>query len=77
LSGARRRVLKGAQIAFNGGHSTIDCTVRELSDSGALLHVISTANVPEEFKLGILADQVHRLCRVIGRRDNQLEVAFQ
>lgn len=77
LSGARRRVLKGAQIAFNGGHSTIDCTVRELSDSGALLHVISTANVPEEFKLGILADKFHRLCKVTARRDNQLEVAFQ
>jgi len=70
-------VLKGAQIAFNGGHSIIDCTVRELSDAGALLHVISTANVPEEFKLGILADQVHRLCKVTARRDTQLEVVFQ
>lgn len=77
FAGVRRRVLKGAQIAFNGGHSIIDCTVRELSDAGALLHVISTADVPEEFKLGILADQVHRLCKVTKRRDTQLEVAFQ
>lgn len=77
FAGVRRRVLKGAQIAFNGGHSIIDCTVRELSDAGALLHVISTANVPEEFKLGILADQVHRLCKVTARRDTQLEVVFQ
>jgi diguanylate cyclase (GGDEF)-like protein len=73
----RRRVLKGAQIAFNGGRTSIDCTVRELSDTSARLSVISTADIPEEFKLGIVADQVHRLCRVTLRRDGELEVAFQ
>jgi diguanylate cyclase (GGDEF)-like protein len=75
--GARRRVLKGAKIAFNGGRSSIDCTVRELSDASARLSVISTAEIPEEFKLGIMADQIHRLCKVILRRDSELEVVFQ
>jgi diguanylate cyclase (GGDEF)-like protein len=76
-AGTRRRVLKGAQIAFHGGHSTIDCTVRELSDEGARLSVTSTADIPERFKLAILADQVHRACQVTARGDNHLEVAFQ
>jgi diguanylate cyclase (GGDEF)-like protein len=77
FAGIRRRVLKGAQISFNGGHSTIDCTVRELSDTSARLRFVSTANVPDEFKLGILADQVHRLCKVTVRLESQLEVEFQ
>jgi diguanylate cyclase (GGDEF)-like protein len=75
--GIRRRVLKGAQVAFNGGRSTVDCTVRELSNTGALLHLISTANIPEEFKLSIAVDQLHRLCKVAARRDTQLEVEFR
>jgi len=75
--GPRRRVLKGGQIAFNGGRSTVVCTVRELSEIGALLNVSSTAGIPEQFKLGIQADEFHRSCQVIARRENQIEVAFQ
>ena len=31
----RRRVLKGGRVVFNGGRSSIDCTVRSLSDAGS------------------------------------------
>lgn len=75
--GARRRVLKGGQIAFNGGRSTVVCTVRELSEAGALLNVSSTSGIPEQFKLGIQADEFYRSCQVTARRENQIEVAFQ
>lgn len=33
----RHRTLKGAKIVFNDGHSTISCTVRNLSETGALV----------------------------------------
>ena len=72
----RRRVLKAGRIAFNGGRSTIDCTVRSLSEKEAGLAVTATADIPDQFKLHILADELHRACNVIGRSDRQLEVAF-
>ncbi len=72
----RPRVLKAGRIAFNGGHSTIDCTVRSLSEIGAGLDVVSTAAVPDEFKLHIMADDLYRGCSVTGRSDRHIEVAF-
>jgi hypothetical protein len=72
----RRRVLKAGRIAFNGGRSTIDCTVRSLSEREAGLAVTTTADIPDQFKLHILADELHRACTVIGRSDRHMEVAF-
>lgn len=72
----RRRVLKAGQISFNGGRSVLDCTVRGLSETGAGLRIVSTAGVPETFKLAIGADQVSRLCRIVLRSEGQLEVEF-
>jgi diguanylate cyclase (GGDEF)-like protein len=72
----RRRVFKAGQITFNGGHSTIACTVRLLSDSGASLDVSSSAGVPEVFKLQVTADALFRLCRIETKSERSLEVAF-
>jgi diguanylate cyclase (GGDEF)-like protein len=72
-----RRVLKAGQITFNGGRSTIECTIRGLSKSGAMLHVISTAGIPERFKLGVMSDELHRMCKIAHKRDNQIEVVFE
>jgi diguanylate cyclase (GGDEF)-like protein len=71
-----RRVFKAGQIAFNGGRSTIDCTVRGLSDLRASLAVINTADIPGQFKLRIEADDLSRVCRVVAKRERQLEVEF-
>ncbi len=75
--GLLRRVLKAGQITFNGGRSTIECTIRGLSKNGALLQVISTAGVPDRFKLGVVADELHRMCRIAHKRDHQIEVVFE
>lgn len=72
----RRRVLKAGRIAFNSGRSTLDCTVRSLSDSGAELDVVSTAAIPDQFKLHIPADDLYRGCSVTGRNQRRIEVAF-
>ncbi|WP_133774703.1 GGDEF domain-containing protein [Enterovirga rhinocerotis] len=73
---AARRVLKGGHITFNAGRSTIDCTVRWLSDVGATLTVASTAGIPDAFKLQIEADGLSKQCHVLSRRDGQIEVGF-
>jgi len=71
-----RRVFKAGKISFNAGHSTIDCTVRGLSRESATIEVISTANVPDQFKLAIAADALSRVCRITAKADNRIEVAF-
>ena len=68
--------LKAGQITFNGGRSTIECTIRGLSKSGAMIQVISTAGVPERFKLGVVSEELHRMCKIAHKRDNQIEVVF-
>ena len=75
--GLLRRVLKAGQITFNGGRSTIDCTIRGLSRNGAMLQVISTAGVPDRFKLGVVSEDLHRMCKIANRRDTQIEVVFE
>ena len=72
----RRRVFKAGRLSFNSGRSTIDCTVRTLSGSGATIDVISTAGVPDQFKLQIEADHFSQLCRVAGKTERHLELAF-
>ena len=71
-----RRVLKAGQIAFNAGSSVIDCTVRGLGASAASLDVVSTASIPDTFKLAIAADGFSRACRVTAKSDRRIEVAF-
>jgi diguanylate cyclase (GGDEF)-like protein len=71
-----RRVFKAGKIAFHTGHSTIDCTVRGLSEIGARIDVFSTGDIPERFKLSIPVDHVSRACRVLSKRDKHLNVAF-
>jgi diguanylate cyclase (GGDEF)-like protein len=76
LISPRRRVLKAAQILFNGRSSTIDCTVRWLSDDGAGLAISTTIGLPELFYLVIAADGIDRPCRVVSRSERRAEVAF-
>jgi hypothetical protein len=71
----RHRTLKGARIVFNGGRSTIDCTVRNLSETGAKLEVASVVGVPPTFDLA-LGEEL-RPCRVVWRTLKQLGVEFQ
>ncbi len=44
----RHRVLKGGTIAFNGA-AGISCTVRNMSQTGAALEVISPLGIPGKF----------------------------
>lgn len=71
----RHRVLKTGHIVFNGGSSTIDCTVRNLSDNGALLKVASPIGIPASFDL-VLSDHTSRTCQIVRRAANEIGVVF-
>jgi hypothetical protein len=69
----RHRVLKGGHILFGGG--SIDCTVRNLSDTGAALDVTSPVGIPTEFTL--VTDDSQRPCRVVWRKEKRIGVTFE
>jgi diguanylate cyclase (GGDEF)-like protein len=75
-SPARRRVLKGGQILLNGRTSSIDCTVRSLSDEGAGIDVSSSVGIPKLFELAIKSDGFEKSCRVVRADEKHIEVAF-
>jgi hypothetical protein len=45
----RRRRLKAGTIEFGGGG--IDCTVRNISETGAALEVVSPLFIPDRFTI--------------------------
>ena len=70
----RRRVLKAGSITFGGG--AIDCTVRNLSETGAALEVVSPLYIPDRFTLIVQSDQLKRPCHVVWRNERRIGVAF-
>ncbi|WP_375157563.1 PilZ domain-containing protein [Bradyrhizobium sp. RDT46] len=71
---ARHRVLKAGTIEFGGG--AIDCTVRNLSDTGAALDVTSPLGIPEHFTLFVAVDAKHLACTVVWRKEKRIGVRF-
>jgi hypothetical protein len=72
----RKRVLKGAMIAFNNRSSTLSCTVRDISDTGARLRVAKDQAVPARFDLLIEVDGLEAPCTVAWRRGEDIGVTF-
>jgi PilZ domain len=69
----RQRVLKGASIQFGG--AAIDCTVRNLSETGAALEVATSLGIPTEFTL-VMATARHP-CRVVWRKEKRIGITFE
>jgi hypothetical protein len=71
----RHRVLKGGTIALSGGGS-IECTVRNISSSGARVDLANPLGVPRSFTLIIAADQFMRRCHAVWSSEQRIGVAF-
>jgi PilZ domain len=65
--GPRRRVLKGAIVAYN---------VRDISDTGARLRMDCSMSPPDTFLLIIELDGIEVDCEVVWRKQPDLAVAF-
>lgn len=70
----RHRVLKAGTIEFGGGG--IDCTVRNLSGTGAALEVADQTGIPEKFNLIVPGDGLHLPCHIVWRSRYRIGVAF-
>lgn len=71
----RHRTLKGGRIATNEGFSTLTCTVRNMSDAGALLRLSTVVGVPETFQL-LMDDGRKYDCTVAHKTATDLGVHF-
>ena len=70
------RTLKGGLIVFNGGFSSYECTIKNLSDHGALLKLGAIAGVPNHFDLEIEHGQPRIKCTVQWREGEFIGVSF-
>jgi hypothetical protein len=67
-------VLKAGSISFGGG--VIDCIVRNVSETGAALEVVTPLFIPAKFTLIVPSDGLSRRCRVVWRRERRIGVTF-
>jgi hypothetical protein len=70
----RYRVTKAASIEFRGG--PVNCTVRDISTTGAALEVPSQIGIPAQFTLVIPDDRLNLPCHVVWRREFRIGVAY-
>jgi len=74
-SSPRQRVLKSALVVFNDGRSTINCVVRNLSETGAKIKVDDVVGIPQCFDLALPGTE-RRACRVVWHAGAELDVVF-
>jgi PilZ domain len=73
----RQRVLKGGKIVFAGGSFSVDCTIRNLSATGARLQVPTTVAIPDKFVLLDAHAGTRREATVVWRKADQIGVRFE
>ena len=73
----RLHTLGGGRITFDYLGASINCVIRNLSETGACLVVESPVGMPETFDLRFNDEDAYRKCRVIWRSTNMLGVAFE
>ena len=69
----RRRVFKDGVIQANGVGTV--CTVRNISDTGALL-IANSEETPDHLTLVIVSENLVKKCQVVWREGNRMGVSF-
>jgi PilZ domain len=72
----RSRTLLGGVISFNRRRSTLDCSVRNLSDAGARIEFDNTALLPDTFDLTIGRKETTFRASMIWRTQTAAGVQF-
>ncbi|WP_426442628.1 PilZ domain-containing protein [Bradyrhizobium genosp. P] len=75
--GARDKVLYGGVAAVNEHGTTMDCVVRNISDTGACVEFDTAAKLPEEMNLTVARKGRSYLTRLIWRQANKVGLAFR
>lgn len=73
-SSRRQRALKSAKISYGDGAFSVDCIIRNTSDTGCMLKVPTTVPIPDSFIL--IEGGKHRRVTVAWRRDDLIGVRY-
>ncbi|MFA5900425.1 MAG: PilZ domain-containing protein [Hyphomicrobium sp.] len=73
---SRRRVLKEGKIVYADGMRVVDCTIRDLSETGARLLVANTVSLPETFHLFEKAAGLVYPAAIVWRQATSVGVQF-
>jgi hypothetical protein len=72
----RKRVLKTAKIyRLNGAHA-MDCTLRDISETGARIVCKDQLALPNEMKLVLPMDGLMQMARVVWRKGDLAGIEF-
>lgn len=72
----RSRILKDGKIVSMNYGSVVDCSVRDLSATGALIRCNNQNAMPDEFQLLIQSDNWIRSVKVMWRRNDLAGLQF-
>ena len=72
----RRKTRFKATVVFGDERSTANCTVRDLSDTGARLKIDLPAGLPSRFHLIWLADRAVLEAEVVWRSQGEIGAKF-
>ena len=73
----RGRTFLAGKVISNYGQSTIDCTVRRISETGAVIEVESVLGVPEYFHLLIAGESEPQPCKRSWQSEKQVGLVFE
>ncbi len=76
-SNQRQRVLKAGKIAYGGGSIVVDCTIRNLSATGARLQVPTSVAIPDRFEFTEAATGKRCAATVMWRKGNLIGIRFE
>ena len=73
----RKRVLLTGIITYAGGNYSSECTIRDLSETGARLGAPMHTQIPSDFYLINIRDRVAYHAKVVWRNANNIGVTFK
>lgn len=74
---ARARTFLKGVVYFNNRSTSIDCTIRDLSDTGAKIEFASLVTVPDLIELHIPQKQRTYPARVMRRETYEIGISFE
>src|SRR5215813_5014332 len=73
----RGKVLLGGMVEANDRRSTMDCVLRNFSETGACVEFASPARLPEEMNLTIASKGRSYFAKMIWRHANRVGLALR
>ncbi|MER2604769.1 MAG: PilZ domain-containing protein [Siculibacillus sp.] len=72
----RRRALMSGCVHFADGTSSLDCTVRDMSEGGVRLRFFGPPLLPHDFEFRLVERGVRRRARRVWTSEREIGIAF-